>query len=170
MASTWKAFLLALVLPVVFLFFTYHHVSSILNYFTSQRTTYDIPIQECPANFYPFNGSCVRCPIGQFSMSGWLACLTWLNCDNISHNVRIRKRIGKPGHLNAVKDVYLADWFGYNVVLSTCAHEMYEDDCMHGINMIQGLQGHDVVVQLIGVCYDNLEVCMYVLSSWLSPY
>jgi hypothetical protein len=84
--------------------------------------------------------------------------MSWLNCDDIAHDVRIRHRIGKPGPLNAVKKIYKADWFGYDVVYSKCSHVMFAEDCLHGLKMVEGLQGSKHIIQLIGICYDNLEV------------
>ena len=113
----------------------------------------------CPANFYPVEGKCVRCPYGQFSFEGWIACLHWLDCAMISRDVRLRQRIGTPGHLNAVKEVSLADWQGYEVVHSRCTSDVYYLDCLHGMRMVEGLQGNEFVVQLIGICYgESLEV------------
>lgn len=154
-----EVFVVVFLFPFGLLFFTYDHITSILLPWTSKKTAEYIRSPGCPANYYPVNDTCEKCPIGEFSMPGWVGCMTWLDCDNISHNVRVRRRIGKPGHLNAVKEVYLADWSGYDVVYSRCAHEMYSDDCMHGMNMVQGLQDSSFIVRLIGVCYDNLEVC-----------
>lgn len=115
---------------------------------------------ECESNFHVVNGNCVRCPRGQFSFHGWITCLQWLDCANIALDVRTRRRIGIPGHLNSVKEVYLADWHGYNVVYSKCASvDLYYEDCLHGMQMMEGLQGSEFVVQLIGMCYsDSLEV------------
>lgn len=113
----------------------------------------------CPSNFHLVDGNCVRCPRGQFSFQGWIACLQWLDCANIALDVRIRRRIGVPGHLNAVKEVYLADWNGYDVVYSKCASDVFYEDCLHGMRMVEGLQGSEFVVQLIGICYGgNLEL------------
>ena len=114
---------------------------------------------ECESNFHVVDGNCVRCPRGQFSFQGWIACLQWLDCTNIALDVRTRRRIGIPGHLNAVKEVYLADWHGYNVVYSKCVSDLYYEDCLHGMQMVEGLQGSEFVVQLIGICYSgSLEV------------
>lgn len=114
---------------------------------------------ECPSNFYVVGETCVRCPPGQFSFQGWIACLHWLDCANIALDVRIRKRIGIPGHLNAVKEIYLADWHGYDVVYSRCASNVYFEDCLHGMKMLEGLQGSEFVPQLLGTCYnENIEV------------
>ena len=117
---------------------------------------------ECAANFIPLrNHTCVRCPSGHFSLRGWVACLPQLNCVDISHDVRTRRRLGSPGHLNAVKDVFLADWFGYDVVYSRCRSAMFADDCLRGMEMVERLQASEFVVQLIGMCHESLEV------SWL---
>lgn len=57
--------------------------------------------------------------------------------------------------------MYLADWHGYDVVYSKCANRWYYEDCLHGMQMVEGLQS-EFVVQLIGICYnDNLEVNTY---------
>ena len=116
---------------------------------------------ECPSNFHVVDRTCVRCPRGHFSFQGWISCLQWLDCTSIARDVRSRRRIGTPGHLNAVKKVYLADWHGYDVVYSKCANRWYYEDCLHGMQMVEGLQS-EFVVQLIGICYnDNLEVNTY---------
>lgn len=128
---------------------------------------------ECESNFHVVDGNCVRCPRGQFSFHGWITCLQWLDCTNIALNVRTRRRIGIPGHLNAVKEVYLADWHGYDVVYSKCASHLYYEDCRHGMHMVEGLQGSEFVVQLIGICYsDSLEVdtSLFELTSVNASY
>lgn len=153
--------------PVPFFFLTYYLLFSGKK--TTRRNDNDKSRQvvtgnngrkpECSSNFHLVNGNCVRCPRGQFSFQGWIACLHWLDCANIALDVRIRRRIGIPGHLNAVKEVYLADWNGYDVVYSKCASEMFYEDCVHGMKMVEGLQGSEFVVQLIGICYSgSLEV------------
>ena len=120
---------------------------------------------ECSSNFHVVDGNCVRCPRGQFSFQGWIACLQWLDCTSIALDVRIRRRIGIPGNLNAVKEVYLADWHGYDVVYSKCASDLYYEDCLHGMHMVEGLQGSEFVVQLIGICYsESLEVNAFFLD------
>ncbi|XP_032222072.2 protein O-mannose kinase isoform X2 [Nematostella vectensis] len=91
-------------------------------------------------------------------MPGWVSCTKRLDCHSIAQDVRIRKRLSNHGRLNAVKDIYLADWHGYTVVYSRCSHEMYADDCLHGLRMMEGLQGSPHVTQLIGVCFSNLEM------------
>lgn len=124
---------------------------------------------ECASNFHVVGGNCVRCPRGQFSFQGWIACLQWLDCTNIALDVRTRRRIGIPGHLNAVKEVYLADWHGYDVVYSKCASDLYYEDCLHGMRMVEGLQGSEFVVQLIGICYSgSLEVNASLLKLTLA--
>lgn len=154
--------------PISFLFLTYHLL------FPEQKDTErnssgknmlrgDFIKLECTFNFVAVNkNSCVPCPHGHFSFPGWIACLPWLNCVDISHDVRVRKRVGTPGHLNAVKEAYLADWFGYDVVYSRCASSMLSEDCLHGMEMVKELQGSEFVVQLIGMCSESLEVrrCM----------
>ena len=126
---------------------------------------------ECPSNFHLIHGTCVRCPRGEFSFQGWIACLQWLDCHSIALDVRIRRRIGIPGHLNAVKEIYLADWHGYDVVYSRCASDVYYEDCLHGMKMVEGLQGSEFVVQLIGICYsENLEVNMDYSLKQAGPF
>ena len=153
--------------PVPFFFLTYYLLFSGKktirrndNYKSKQKVAGNNGRKpECPSNFHLVNGNCERCPRGQFSFQGWIACLQWLGCANIALDVRIRRRIGIPGHLNAVKEVYLADWNGYDVVYSKCASEMFYEDCLHGMKMVEGLQGSEFVVQLVGICYSgSLEV------------
>ena len=157
--------------PVCFLLFTFYvlfvakkdgkRTGSVVG--ASVKNSQRKHLVECASNFYPGNPSghaaaCSPCPVGHFSFRGWIACIPYIDCSNIALNVRIRRRIGTPGRLNAVKKIYLADWFGYDVVLVKCAHKMFEEDCLHGMRMTEGLQGSQLVVQLIGICYESLEV------------
>lgn len=157
--------LIVFLFPFSFILFTYYLITSakkdaqkdlIVKVNSLARQRY----QKCPLNHYNLDGICIKCPKREFSLEGWLSCMSWLSCDNIALDVRTRHRIGKPGPLNAVKEVYKADWFGYDVVYSRCAHEMFAEDCLHGLKMVEGLQGSQYVIQLIGICYENLEVCV----------
>lgn len=159
--------------PVFFLLFTFYilflgkrdgkRISSAIGASVRNYRKNSLVKPECPVNFYPGNKStdltsCFPCPAGYFSFRGWIACMPLLKCGSIALNVRIRRRLGIPGYLNAVKKIYLADWFGYDVVYVKCSHRMFEEDCLHGLRMVHGLQGHQLVVQLIGICFASLEV------------
>ena len=119
---------------------------------------YRIWTKRCPTNHEFINNQCVRCSKGHLSFEGWISCIPWLNCGQIGHDVRVKKKLSKLGHLNSMKKVFVADWQGHEVVYSKCLHEDLADDCRHGIDMLQGLQPSDLVVQLIGVCLENFEV------------
>lgn len=50
--------------------------------------------------------------------------------------------------------VYLAEWRGQKVALSTLMSLEYLDDFIHGLSMLQALQG-PLVVQLVGFCLED---------------
>lgn len=50
--------------------------------------------------------------------------------------------------------VYLAEWRGQKVALSKLASPDYVEDFLHGVSMLQALQG-PLVVQLVGFCLDD---------------
>ncbi|KAM8827394.1 protein O-mannose kinase isoform 1-T2 [Spinachia spinachia] len=77
-------------------------------------------------------------------------CIPWLQCSQINAEVRKLKLIGQ----GAVKKVHLAEWRGQKVALSQLASLDYLEDFLHGVSMLQALQGPQVV-QLVGFCLEN---------------
>lgn len=90
------------------------------------------------------------CPPQQFKMATMKNCTPWLHCAQINAEVRKLKLIGQ----GVVKKVYLAEWRGQKVALSTLTLLNYMDDFLHGLSMLQALQGPKVV-QLVGFCLEN---------------
>ena len=117
-------------------------------------------LKQCKEGYFfsQIDNSCIPCEIGTFSFNSWIGCHPWLDCTDIEMNVRPRRLLSKPSHNNAVKRIYLADWFGYTVVYMKCSSNLYWDDCRHNTRMVKGLQGNELVVQLIGTCEDKQEV------------
>ncbi|KAK1884505.1 Protein O-mannose kinase [Dissostichus eleginoides] len=74
----------------------------------------------------------------------------WLQCSQIDAEVRKLKLIGH----GAVKKVYLAEWRGQKVALSKLSSLDYLEDFLHGLSMLQLLQGPRVV-QLVGFCLED---------------
>ncbi|XP_065822006.1 protein O-mannose kinase-like [Labrus bergylta] len=97
------------------------------------------------------------CPPGHFKMSTMRNCTPWLTCSQITAEVRPLKLIGQ----GAVKKVYLAEWRGQKVTLSTLSSPDYLEDFLHGVSMLQALQAPQVV-QLVGFCLsDSTQVTEY---------
>uniref|UniRef100_H3C7T0 Protein O-mannose kinase n=1 Tax=Tetraodon nigroviridis TaxID=99883 RepID=H3C7T0_TETNG len=84
-----------------------------------------------------------------FSTATMRACAPWLGC-HIRSQVRPLKLIGQ----GAMKQVYLAEWQGQKVALSRLTAREYLDDFLHGVSMLQALQG-PLVVQLVGFCLED---------------
>ena len=115
---------------------------------------------QCPANMFISRNRCLPCPLGHFSFPGWSECQPWLNCITIPLQVRPRARVG--GYR---KQVWLANWSGYQVVYSNCSRSSpgFTEKCLHGIKMMEQLQGV-FVSRLIGMCYEKLEVSYFEFS------
>lgn len=82
-----------------------------------------------------------------FKMTIMKNCTPWLQCSQIDAEVRKLKLIGQ----GVVKKVYLAEWRGQKVALSKLSSLDYLDDFLHGLTMLEALQGPKVV-QLVGYC------------------
>lgn len=94
--------------------------------------------------------SSMGCRHQHFKMATMKTCFPWLQCAQINTEVHKLKLIGQ----GAVKKVYLAEWRGQKVALSTLTSPEYTDDFLHGLSMLQSLQGPKVV-QLVGFCLEN---------------
>lgn len=90
------------------------------------------------------------CPPGHFKMTTMRNCTPWLQCSQIKAEVRPLKLVGQ----GAVKQVYLSEWRGQKVALSRLASPDYQEDFLHGLSMLQALQGPRVV-QLVGFCLED---------------
>ncbi|KAM9840986.1 protein O-mannose kinase isoform 1-T2 [Aulostomus maculatus] len=97
------------------------------------------------------------CPPRHFKMTTMRNCTPWLQCSQIEEEVRQLKLIGQ----GAVKKVFLAEWRSQKVALSRLSSQDYRDDFLHGLSMLQALQGPRVV-QLVGFCVkDHVLVTEY---------
>ncbi|XP_034402830.1 protein O-mannose kinase [Cyclopterus lumpus] len=92
----------------------------------------------------------VGCGPRHFKMVTMKNCTPWLPCSQIHAEVRKLKLIGQ----GAVKKVYLSEWRGQKVALSQLASLDYREDFLHGLSMLQALQGPQVV-QLVGFCLED---------------
>ncbi|XP_044030774.1 protein O-mannose kinase isoform X2 [Siniperca chuatsi] len=92
----------------------------------------------------------VSCVPRHFKMATMKNCTPWLQCSQINAEVRKLKLIGQ----GAVKKVYLAEWRGQKVALSKLSSLDYLEDFLHGLSMLQALQGPQVV-QLVGFCLED---------------
>ncbi|XP_036973640.1 protein O-mannose kinase [Acanthopagrus latus] len=90
------------------------------------------------------------CTPRHFKMVTMKNCTPWLQCAQINAEVRKLKLIGQ----GAVKKVYLAEWKGQKVALSKLSSLDYLDDFLHGLSMLEALQG-PWVVQLVGYCLED---------------
>ncbi|XP_026195852.1 protein O-mannose kinase [Anabas testudineus] len=92
----------------------------------------------------------VGCQPLHFKMTTMKNCTPLLQCSQINTEVRKLKLIGQ----GAVKKVYLAEWRGQKVAVSTLASLDYLEDFLHGLSMLQALQAPHVV-QLVGFCLED---------------
>uniref|UniRef100_A0A1A8JQU9 Protein O-mannose kinase n=1 Tax=Nothobranchius kuhntae TaxID=321403 RepID=A0A1A8JQU9_NOTKU len=88
-----------------------------------------------------------------FKLATMRNCTPWLQCSQIRAEVHKLKVIGQ----GAVKKVYLAEWTGHKVALSKLASLDYLEDFLHGLSMLQALQG-SLVVQLVGFCLEDYSI------------
>uniref|UniRef100_A0A1A8BHS5 Protein O-mannose kinase n=1 Tax=Nothobranchius kadleci TaxID=1051664 RepID=A0A1A8BHS5_NOTKA len=88
-----------------------------------------------------------------FKLTTMRNCTPWLQCSQIRAEVHKLKVIGQ----GAVKKVYLAEWTGHKVALSKLASLDYLEDFLHGLSMLQALQG-SLVVQLVGFCLEDYSI------------
>lgn len=92
----------------------------------------------------------VSCTPRNFKMTTMKNCTPRLQCSQINAEVHKLKLIGQ----GAVKKVYLAEWKGQKVALSKLSSLDYLEDFLHGLSMLQSLQGPQVV-QLVGFCLED---------------
>lgn len=98
-----------------------------------------------------------RCGTGLFRLRTMRECTAWLQCEHIQQQVHRVKLIDQ----GAVKKVYLAEWSGQKVAVSTLTAPEFTDDFLHGLSMLQALQDSRVV-QLVGFCLrDHTSVTEY---------
>nr|XP_046164424.1 protein O-mannose kinase [Oncorhynchus gorbuscha]XP_046164425.1 protein O-mannose kinase [Oncorhynchus gorbuscha] len=90
------------------------------------------------------------CPPRHFRMANMRNCSPWLECPQVRTEVRKLKMIGQ----GAVKQVFLSEWKGHKVALSKISSPEYQEDFLHGLSMLQALQGPHVVV-LVGLCSED---------------
>ncbi|XP_008299985.1 protein O-mannose kinase [Stegastes partitus] len=90
------------------------------------------------------------CVPQHFKMPTMKNCTPWLQCSQINAEVRKLKLIGQ----GAVKKVYLSEWRGQKVALSKLSSMDYLEDFLHGLSMLEALQGPQVV-QLVGSCLED---------------
>ncbi|KAJ8281106.1 hypothetical protein GJAV_G00063590 [Gymnothorax javanicus] len=90
------------------------------------------------------------CPPRHFKMSTMKSCSPWLQCSAVRAEVRKLKMIGQ----GAVKQVFLAEWKGLKVAVSKLSSSDYREDFLHGLTMLQALQGPHVVL-LVGLCVED---------------
>ncbi|KAL0969638.1 hypothetical protein UPYG_G00230150 [Umbra pygmaea] len=90
------------------------------------------------------------CPPSHFRMANMKNCSPWLECPQVRTEVRKLKMIGQ----GAVKQVFLSEWKGYKVALSKLSSLEYQDDFLHGLSMLQALQGPHVTM-LVGGCQED---------------
>ncbi|KAG9344028.1 hypothetical protein JZ751_012504 [Albula glossodonta] len=90
------------------------------------------------------------CPPGHFKMGTMKNCSPWLQCPAVRSEVRRLKMIGQ----GAVKKVFLSEWKGHKVAVSQLSTPEYQEDFLHGLSMLQALQGPHVVL-LVGLCLED---------------
>ncbi|KAJ8335712.1 hypothetical protein SKAU_G00390540 [Synaphobranchus kaupii] len=90
------------------------------------------------------------CPPRHFKMGTMKNCSPWLQCPAVRTEVRKLKMIGQ----GAVKQVFLSEWRGHKVAVSKLSSLEYREDFLHGLAMLQALQGPHVVL-LVGLCVED---------------
>ncbi|XP_002739843.1 protein O-mannose kinase-like [Saccoglossus kowalevskii] len=93
-----------------------------------------------------------ECKPGYFSLDGFRECHPWLMCEEIREEV---KQTGELVGSGAVKQVYLAEWKGYQIAYCNLTTASYKDDFHHGLEMIKSFQHSEFVVQLVGYCHSD---------------
>ena len=63
-------------------------------------------------------------------------------------------------HGGFVKQMFLVSWKGMKLVYSLPRDGMYQEDFQHGVKMMEGFQGIRFFAQLVGFCYEPLQVLM----------
>jgi len=61
--------------------------------------------------------------------------------------------------------VSLCEWNGYNVTLNEPITDIYIEDFQHGLKVLQMLQGHPKVTQILGICGDSYVTQYFPLQS-----
>ena len=118
----------------------------------------DLSTKYCSPGFISSMGSCLPCPKGHFSLTGWITCLPYLSCIDIKRDVRIEGYATSGG----VKHVFYAEWSGASVMFN---QGYLEEDVQHGIEMLKSLTPHVRVVHPIGICGNSLVTLRYRLGS-----
>jgi len=72
------------------------------------------PELTCSVGYVKRGTSCVECPKGKFSLSGWISCESMLDCDKVRRDVTKGKVL--LGLVNWI--YYLSEWNGYEIVYS----------------------------------------------------
>ncbi|KAI1278086.1 Protein O-mannose kinase [Halotydeus destructor] len=78
-------------------------------------------------------------------------CHKFLDCQDFQ-DIKIKTKLSE----GAVKQIFLANWKGNDVVLSKLQTPMFKDDFDHNIRMLQAFSGSNYVTQYIGLCNDEL--------------
>ena len=112
-------------------------------------------IRVCPSNTVPALEGCAKCPLGTFSFAGWSECKPWLDCSQISQEVRSTSRF----HHGVTKLVWHARWNGHHVVFVNCStrNAVKRDHCSKGLSNLAQIQG-EFATRLIGRCHEKLQV------------
>lgn len=116
----------------------------------------------CNNDFFHNTSICkVICPPGSFSLHGMKSCHPWLTCDA---DIIIHSLISA----SVVKTVYLAEWKGFNVVLSVLSSSKFKEDFLHNLFMVKSFSPNEFVVQLVGYCENSLLTEYHELGSALN--
>lgn len=96
-----------------------------------------------------------ECPLGTFSFPEWNECRPWLNCSQISQEVRPTKRF----HHGITKFVWHAHWRGHHVVFVNCSARdaVKRELCSKGLSNLERIQGM-FATRLIGRCPEKPEI------------
>ncbi|XP_019615486.1 PREDICTED: protein O-mannose kinase-like [Branchiostoma belcheri] len=101
------------------------------------------------------------CPPESFKLATMETCTSWLGCKEIADEVTVQHMLGQ----GAVKQVYKATWRGHTVVYSNLTEKAFQQDFLHGVEMLRNMQHTSHVVQLVGSCHTTLLTEYYRLGS-----
>ncbi|XP_072026661.1 protein O-mannose kinase-like [Amphiura filiformis] len=108
----------------------------------------DQPLDSGARDKHQFDDANKHCSPGSFQLNNDGICHPMLTCKDIQDNVNAIQHIGG----GAVKQVYLARWKKYQVILSNLSHPSFTDDFLYGAEMLQQFQPNPFVTRLLGFC------------------
>lgn len=106
--------------------------------------------------------SCHACPTGQFwDPNNEAGCRPYLSCEDIEHKIA---KDSTPFAMGGVKQLFRGRYGNLSVVVAVSQSRFTNADFDSGIDMLEILQNHSRVVQIIGACKSDIS-----LSAMVTP-